>query len=191
MRFSDVKLKRPKSGLFSLTVIDITTPSRLQAHARRADILAVAVGKAGFVQPDWVLRGLALVFRSSAAPPPLLPSFCTTTAFFLNFFFSTTSAVDADFLTFRLFLVYFSRGASQVKPGAAVLDAGINFVAAGAAEPTNTKTSWPVGDCAPGVALVAGLISPVPGGVGPMTVAMLMRNAFEACQRQTKADTAV
>jgi len=87
--------------------------------------------------------------------------------------------------------VCFARGASQVKPGAAVLDAGINFVAAGAAEPTNKKTTSPVGNCAPGVALVASLISPVPGGVGPMTVAMLMRNAFEACQRQRTAAAAV
>ena len=62
MRFSDVKLKRPKSGLCSLTVIAMTPPSRLQAHARRADILAVAVGEAGFVQPDWVLRRLTLAF---------------------------------------------------------------------------------------------------------------------------------
>jgi methylenetetrahydrofolate dehydrogenase (NADP+)/methenyltetrahydrofolate cyclohydrolase len=72
-----------------------------------------------------------------------------------------------------------------------VLDAGINFVAAGAAEPINTKATWPVGDCAPGVALVASLISPVPGGVGAITVATLMRNTFEACQRQRTADTAV
>eukprot|EP00927_Polykrikos_kofoidii_P080481 TRINITY_DN77350_c0_g1_i1.p1 TRINITY_DN77350_c0_g1~~TRINITY_DN77350_c0_g1_i1.p1 ORF type:complete len:317 (+),score=50.93 TRINITY_DN77350_c0_g1_i1:63-1013(+) len=88
-------------------------------HARRADILVVAVGKAGLVRREWV------------------------------------------------------------KPGAIVIDVGINFV------PDDTKKGGMrmVGDCASDVREVAGYLTPVPGGVGPMTVAMLMENTFEAAQR--------
>ena len=60
--------------------------------------------------------------------------------------------------------------ADMVKPGAIVIDVGINRV--------NGKV---VGDVDfEGVKEVAGWITPVPGGVGPMTVAMLMRNVTEA-----------
>jgi len=61
-----------------------------------------------------------------------------------------------------------------VKPGAAVIDVGINRTDAGL-----------VGDVEFSSAVeVAGLISPVPGGVGPMTIAMLMRNTLLAAQAQ-------
>ena len=96
------------------------------AHARRADILVVACGVAGLVQPAWV------------------------------------------------------------KPGAIVIDVGINFVTD--ASKKNGKRM--VGDCAPEVAAVAGHLTPVPGGVGPMTVAMLMQNTLEACERAAGADAA-
>ncbi|HEY2298823.1 MAG TPA: bifunctional methylenetetrahydrofolate dehydrogenase/methenyltetrahydrofolate cyclohydrolase [Jatrophihabitans sp.] len=62
--------------------------------------------------------------------------------------------------------------ADMVKPGAAVLDAGVSRV--------DGKIA---GDVAPEVAEVAGWLSPNPGGVGPMTRAMLLRNVVEAAER--------
>ncbi len=62
-----------------------------------------------------------------------------------------------------------------IKPGAIVIDVGINRLADGTL----------VGDVEYGPAAArAGWITPVPGGVGPMTVAMLMQNTLEACQRR-------
>jgi methylenetetrahydrofolate dehydrogenase (NADP+) / methenyltetrahydrofolate cyclohydrolase len=67
-----------------------------------------------------------------------------------------------------------------IKPGAVVIDVGINRVPA--AEPGKTRL---VGDVAFAEAVqVAGAITPVPGGVGPMTIAVLLRNTLEACCRQ-------
>jgi methylenetetrahydrofolate dehydrogenase (NADP+)/methenyltetrahydrofolate cyclohydrolase len=66
--------------------------------------------------------------------------------------------------------------ADMVKPGAAVLDVAITRTEAGL-----------VGDVAPEVAEVAGWLAPMPGGVGPMTVALLMRNAVEAAERRAAA----
>jgi methylenetetrahydrofolate dehydrogenase (NADP+) / methenyltetrahydrofolate cyclohydrolase len=62
--------------------------------------------------------------------------------------------------------------ADMVKPGAAVLDVGISRTEAGI-----------VGDVDPGVAEVAGYLAPMPGGVGPMTRAMLLANVVEAAER--------
>ncbi len=63
---------------------------------------------------------------------------------------------------------------SWVKPGAAVIDVGINRTDAGL-----------VGDVEFSAAVeVAGLITPVPGGVGPMTIAMLLSNTLTAAQAQ-------
>lgn len=62
----------------------------------------------------------------------------------------------------------------MVKPGAAVIDVG-----------TNVVDGRQVGDLGPGVADVAGWLTPNPGGVGPMTRAMLIRNTYEAEVRRT------
>jgi len=68
--------------------------------------------------------------------------------------------------------------ADWIKPGAAVIDVGINRVDAG-----EGKTRL-VGDVAfEEVAEVAGAITPVPGGVGPMTIAVLLRNTLVAAHR--------
>ena len=64
-----------------------------------------------------------------------------------------------------------------IKPGAVVVDVGINRVAGADGK------SVTVGDVDPQVAEIAGWMSPVPGGVGPMTVAMLLRNVAEAALR--------
>jgi methylenetetrahydrofolate dehydrogenase (NADP+) / methenyltetrahydrofolate cyclohydrolase len=63
--------------------------------------------------------------------------------------------------------------ADMVRPGAAVIDVGI----------TRTQEGL-VGDVAPEVAEVAGFLAPMPGGVGPMTRAMLLVNVVEAAERQ-------
>lgn len=67
----------------------------------------------------------------------------------------------------------------MVKPGATVIDVGINHVAV-----DNRKGYQIVGDVDfDPVSAVAGKITPVPGGVGPMTVAMLMKNTIKAWQQ--------
>ena len=63
--------------------------------------------------------------------------------------------------------------ADMVKPGAAVLDVGVSRV-----------DGRPAGDVAADVAEVAGWLSPNPGGVGPMTRAMLLTNVVAAAERQ-------
>ena len=69
-------------------------------------------------------------------------------------------------------------GADMVKPGAAVIDIGINQI-------DGSKGPKIAGDVnTEAVKEIAGWITPVPGGVGPVTVAILMRNAVVAHQRQ-------
>src|SRR5499433_667177 len=109
---------------------------------RRADILVAAIGRAGFVQADWI------------------------------------------------------------KPGAAVIDVGTNKVTdAGEAarllrnfperlEKFRAKGNVLVGDVHPDAVQVAGALSPVPGGVGPMTITMLMSNTVKAA-RLRRANAAV
>jgi methylenetetrahydrofolate dehydrogenase (NADP+)/methenyltetrahydrofolate cyclohydrolase len=106
-----LSLKEPNANA---TVTQVHTGSRdIPSLTRQADILVVAVGRAGFVTAD------------------------------------------------------------MVKPGAAVLDVGITRTDAGL-----------VGDVAPEVRDVAGWLAPMPGGVGPMTIALLLRNAVEAAERR-------
>jgi methylenetetrahydrofolate dehydrogenase (NADP+)/methenyltetrahydrofolate cyclohydrolase len=62
--------------------------------------------------------------------------------------------------------------ADMIKPGATVLDVGISRTDAGL-----------LGDVDPGVMNVASFVAPMPGGVGPMTRAMLLMNVVDACER--------
>ena len=62
--------------------------------------------------------------------------------------------------------------ADMIRPGAAVLDVGITRTDGGL-----------VGDVAPGAREVAGWLAPMPGGVGPMTRAMLLTNVVEAAEQ--------
>lgn len=106
----------------------------LPGTVRRADIVVAAMGKAGYVEADWI------------------------------------------------------------KPGAAVIDVGTNRVtdAAEAArlfrnaperlEKFRAKNSALVGDVHPDAINVAGALTPVPGGVGPMTITMLMSNTVKAAR---------
>ena len=117
----------------TVTICHSKTPS-LAAVAAEADILVAAIGRAGFVTPDFV------------------------------------------------------------KPGATVIDVGINRVTdrvdavalLGESSPRladfDRRGGVVVGDVHPRVADVAGALTPVPGGVGPLTIAMLLRNTVRAAQ---------
>ena len=72
-------------------------------------------------------------------------------------------------------------GADYVKPGAVVIDVGINFVETGEVDEVGKPKRSLVGDVAfDEVEKIAGMITPVPGGVGPMTIAMLLSNTVDA-----------
>jgi methylenetetrahydrofolate dehydrogenase (NADP+)/methenyltetrahydrofolate cyclohydrolase len=83
-----------------------------------------------------------------------------------------------------------------VKPGATVIDVGINRLASreravelfGPDSPRlvefDRKGSVLVGDVHPSVSGVAGALTPVPGGVGPLTIAMLLKNTLTAAERR-------
>ncbi len=68
-------------------------------------------------------------------------------------------------------------GAEHVKPGAAVIDVGVNRTEEGLRGDVDFEAA----------ASRAGLITPVPGGVGPMTIAMLLRNTLAAARAQRPA----
>jgi len=84
-----------------------------------------------------------------------------------------------------------------VKPGATVIDVGINRLDTRAAVEKmfpgdaarlaafDKRGSMLVGDVHPNVADIAGALTPVPGGVGPLTIALLLRNTLRAAQART------
>jgi methylenetetrahydrofolate dehydrogenase (NADP+)/methenyltetrahydrofolate cyclohydrolase len=88
-----------------------------------------------------------------------------------------------------------------VKPGATVVDVGINRVGDAAAARAllgpdsprlaafGTRGSVVLGDVHPEVAEVAGAMTPVPGGVGPLTIAMLLKNTLVAAEQRTGSRT--
>ena len=75
--------------------------------------------------------------------------------------------------------------ADWLKPGAAVIDVGINAV-----DDASKKAGYRlVGDVDyAGASSVAGWITPVPGGVGPMTIAVLLQHTLTGAQRALKSD---
>lgn len=85
------------------------------------------------------------------------------------------SVRQADIVVAALGVANFVK-AEWIKPGAAVLDVGITRV-------DNNGETTLVGDVDPGVFDVAGFVSPNPGGVGPMTRAMLVRNVIRSAGR--------
>jgi methylenetetrahydrofolate dehydrogenase (NADP+)/methenyltetrahydrofolate cyclohydrolase len=86
--------------------------------------------------------------------------------------------------------------AGFVKPGAVVIDVGINRLdrreAVAAAFGSDSlrlaefdrKGSVLIGDVHPGVEAIAGALTPVPGGVGPLTIAMLLKNTLRAAEQR-------
>ena len=89
-----------------------------------------------------------------------------------------TGTKDLAFHTQRADIVVAAIGqshflkASMIKKGAALIDVGISRTADGLE-----------GDICPGAYEVAGYVSPMPGGVGPMTRAMLLQNVVESCEK--------
>jgi methylenetetrahydrofolate dehydrogenase (NADP+)/methenyltetrahydrofolate cyclohydrolase len=86
--------------------------------------------------------------------------------------------------------------ADYIQPGAVVVDVGMNTIAdraeaerifdQGRMANFDKRGSLLVGDVHPGdMARVASAYTPVPGGVGPLTIAMLMQNTIEAAERRT------
>src|SRR5882762_7851020 len=89
---------------------------------------------------------------------------------------------SADILIAAIGRAHFVK-AGHVRDGAVVIDVGINRVE----DKTNERGYRLVGDVAfDEVAAKAKAITPVPGGVGPMTIAMLMSNTLKACREQTR-----
>jgi methylenetetrahydrofolate dehydrogenase (NADP+)/methenyltetrahydrofolate cyclohydrolase len=90
-----------------------------------------------------------------------------------------------------------------VKPGATVVDVGTSRVddrsvverlyAQGSSrrETFERRGSLVVGDVHPEVAEVAGALTPVPGGVGPLTIVMLLRNTVIAAEQRMHADSPI
>src|SRR6266478_2127645 len=101
---------------------------------RRADILIAAIGKAGYVQPDWIKPGAAVIDVGTN---------------------KVTDAKQAE----RLFRDFPDR-----------------------LEKFRAKGSALVGDVHPAAINMAGALTPVPGGVGPMTITMLMSNTVKAAR---------
>ena len=109
---------------------------------------------------------------------------------------------DLPGLVRRADLVYAAVGRAEMvrgdwlKPGATVIDVGMNKVTDPAVaqrifpeghsrlQVFRSKGSVLVGDVHPGVAEVAGALTPVPGGVGPLTITMLMRNTLRAARNR-------
>jgi methylenetetrahydrofolate dehydrogenase (NADP+)/methenyltetrahydrofolate cyclohydrolase len=106
----------------------------LPAVVREADLVVVAIGRAAFVQPDWVKPGATVIDVG------------------------TNRVTDASEVE-RLFAPGSPRRAAFAKRGALV-----------------------VGDVHPGVSEVAGALTPVPGGVGPLTIALLLNNTLVAAE---------
>jgi methylenetetrahydrofolate dehydrogenase (NADP+)/methenyltetrahydrofolate cyclohydrolase len=111
----------------------------LPAVAREADILVAAIGRAGFVTPDFVKPGATVIDVG------------------IN---RVTDAADAS----RLFPPDSPRLADFARRGSVV-----------------------VGDVHPSVVDVAGALTPVPGGVGPLTIAVLLRNTVKAATARAAA----
>ncbi|XP_014205843.1 C-1-tetrahydrofolate synthase, cytoplasmic isoform X2 [Copidosoma floridanum] len=90
-----------------------------------------------------------------------------------------SEVAKADILVVAIGQPEFVKG-SWIKPGAVVIDCGINSIS----DPTKKSGQRLVGDVEyEEAAKVASYITPVPGGVGPMTVAMLMKNTVLSAQR--------
>jgi methylenetetrahydrofolate dehydrogenase (NADP+) / methenyltetrahydrofolate cyclohydrolase len=142
------------------------------------------------VQPDLAGAGAAVLGRSNIVGKPmaalLLAADCTVTMLHSKSRDAAAICREADIVvaaTGRPNMV----DAGWIKPGATVIDVGINAIAL----PDGAKRL--VGDVDfQAVRAVAGALTPVPGGVGPMTIACLLRNTvLAACRRRGLADPAV
>ena len=110
---------------------------------RRADLLVAAMGKAGYVQPDWIRPGATVIDVGTN---------------------KVTDAAEAARL-----LTNFSERMEKVRAKGNVL----------------------IGDVHPDAIQVAGALTPVPGGVGPMTITMLMSNTVKAARMRRMSSAVV
>ncbi|HEY6517907.1 MAG TPA: bifunctional methylenetetrahydrofolate dehydrogenase/methenyltetrahydrofolate cyclohydrolase FolD [Roseiarcus sp.] len=137
----------------------------------------------------WTLPGqeAVIIGRSNIVGKPmaqlLLARHCTVTIAHSRTLDLPSVARRADILIAAVGQPEMVRG-DWVKPGAIVIDVGINRVAASARDASGAPKTRLIGDVAYGeAAAVAGAITPVPGGVGRMTIAMLMANTVLAAKR--------
>jgi methylenetetrahydrofolate dehydrogenase (NADP+) / methenyltetrahydrofolate cyclohydrolase len=137
----------------------------------------------------WSLEGMEAVIigRSNIVGKPmaqlLLARHCTVTVAHSRTLDLPSVARRADILVAAVGRPEMVRE-NWIKPGAIVIDVGINRVAAHGHDASGKPRTRLVGDVAYAeAAQVAGAITPVPGGVGRMTIAMLMSNTLEAAKR--------
>jgi methylenetetrahydrofolate dehydrogenase (NADP+) / methenyltetrahydrofolate cyclohydrolase len=142
------------------------------------------------VQPDLAGAEAVVLGRSNIVGKPmaalLLTEHCTVTLIHSKSRDIPAIVRRADILVAAAGRPEFVRG-DWLKPGATVIDVGINRIAPAGAKPKL------VGDVAFAEAQgIAGAITPVPGGVGPMTIACLLRNTLiAACRRRGRAEPAI
>jgi methylenetetrahydrofolate dehydrogenase (NADP+)/methenyltetrahydrofolate cyclohydrolase len=134
------------------------------------------------VRPDLSGAEALVIGRSSIVGRPLaallLGKDCTITLAHSHSRDLPTLCRRADILVAAVGKAHLVNG-EWIKPGATVIDVGINRVAGG------NGVAKLVGDVDTEAAMrVAGAVSPVPGGVGPMTIACLLRNALIAAHRR-------
>jgi len=176
-------------------VLDTISPAKDIDGFHRENVGALVLGEPGFVPctPAGAMRLLAsgdvplrgahavVVGRSNIVGKPmamlLLHAGATVTVCHSQTRDLAAMTRQADVLVAAVGRAEMIDG-SMIKPGAAVIDVGINRTAAGKL----------VGDVHfASASQVAGWITPVPGGVGPMTVAMLVSNALAAAERSSGA----
>ncbi len=138
------------------------------------------------------LAGLdaVVVGRSNIVGKPmaqlLLAENCTVTIAHSRTRDLAAAVARADVVVAAVGRAQMVRGA-WIKPGAIVIDVGINRVAAEGVDSQGKPRTRLVGDVEFDTAVLrAGAITPVPGGVGPMTIAMLMRNTLTAAERSMR-----
>jgi methylenetetrahydrofolate dehydrogenase (NADP+)/methenyltetrahydrofolate cyclohydrolase len=193
-----VQLPLPK-GIEEALIIDAIDPDKDVDGFHIANVGRLSTGIEGFVpctplgclmllrQTLGDLAGLhaVVVGRSNIVGKPmaqlLLQQHCTVTI-------AHSRTRDLPQLTRSADIVVAAVGRPEmirgdwIKPGAVVIDVGINRVPVGEAGKTRL-----VGDVAYDEAVaVAGFITPVPGGVGPMTIACLLRNTLVAAHRRER-----
>ena len=143
-------------------------------------------------QLGWALPGMEAVIigRSNIVGKPmaqlLLARHCTVTIAHSRTLDLPSVARRADILVAAVGQPEMVRG-DWVKPGAIVIDVGVNRVPGNGLDASGRPKTRLVGDVAYSeAAAVAGAITPVPGGVGRMTIAMLMANTGLAARRSVR-----
>nr|MDD6335021.1 bifunctional methylenetetrahydrofolate dehydrogenase/methenyltetrahydrofolate cyclohydrolase FolD [bacterium] len=182
----------PPPHIDELAVIDAISPDKDVDGFHVKSAGALMVGQRGFVPctPRGVIelirstginmsgKHAVVIGRSNIVGKPvamlLLRENCTVTICHSRTQNLAEITRQADILVVAIGKAGFVTG-DMVKPGAIVIDVGINRV-------EGSKKVWGDVDFATAES-VAGAITPVPGGVGPMTIAMLLENTLEAARR--------